>query len=116
MRIDELIPWQCPVLYLISIQERANINCIWYLIQNQLKNKQAKGIYNLFSDKTLSNILMFKARQMFSKCFYDNTIKVFSYSLNIVVILAPAHEFLSAKCTQFPLSFMEWIKWRISFL
>ena len=50
---------------------------------------------------------MLKARQMFSKCFYDNTIKVFSYSLNIVVILAPAHEFLSAKCTQFPLSFME---------
>ena len=33
------------------------------------------------------------------KCFLD--------SLNIVVILAPAREFFSAKCALFPLTFTE---------
>ena len=48
---------------------------------------------------------MLKAKQMFLKCSYDNTIKTFSNSLNIVVILAPAREYFSAKCAQFPLTF-----------
>ena len=38
---------------------------------------------------------------MFLKCFYDNTIKIFHDSLNIAVILAPDHEFLSAKWPNF---------------
>ena len=51
-------------------------------------------------------ILILKAKQMFLKCFYI-TIKYFNNSINIVVILAPGHEFLSAKCVQFPLTFTE---------
>ena len=52
-------------------------------------------------------ILMLKAKQMFLKCFYDNAIKHFHDSLNIVVILAPGCELSSAKCAKFPLIFME---------
>ena len=48
-------------------------------------------------------VLRLKVKQMFLKCFYDNTID----SLNIVVILAPGHEFFSTKCAQFPLTFLE---------
>ena len=45
-------------------------------------------------------ILMFKANQMFLKCFYDDTIK-------IVLMLATGREFFRAKCAQFPLTFTE---------
>ena len=50
---------------------------------------------------------MLKAKQMFLKYFYHNTIKLFQFSLNFVVILAPGHDFFSAKCVQFPVTFME---------
>ena len=49
-------------------------------------------------------ILMLKAKQMFLKCFHDNTIII-----NIIVILALGREFFSAKCSQFALTFMEGI-------
>ena len=52
--------------------------------------------------------LIFKATQMFLKCFYDNAVKIFDHDdLNIVVILAAGHEFFFAKCAQFPSTFME---------
>ena len=50
--------------------------------------------------------LMLKGKKDVLKCFYDNTIKIFSY-LNIVVILAPGREFFSAKCAQLSLTFTE---------
>ena len=34
-------------------------------------------------------VLMFKDKQMFLRCFYDNTVKYFYDSLNTVVILTP---------------------------
>ena len=34
-------------------------------------------------------------------------LKHFHDTINIVVILDPGHEFLIAKCAQFPLTFME---------
>ena len=49
---------------------------------------------------------MLQAKRMFLKCFYGNTIKIFSY-LNIVVILPPGREFFSARCAQFLLTFTE---------
>ena len=54
-------------------------------------------------------ILMLKANQLFLKCFYGNTNeKYFGYSINIVLILAPGHNFfICAKCVQFALTFME---------
>ena len=52
-------------------------------------------------------VLMLKVKQMFLKCFSNNTIKYFHDSLIIVVILAPGHEFFYAKCVQFPLTFTE---------
>ena len=39
--------------------------------------------------------------------FIITELKYFHISLNIVVILAPGHEFFSAKYTRFPLTFME---------
>ena len=51
---------------------------------------------------------MLKTKQIFSKCFYDNTIKKFFHgSLNMVVILAPDCNFFTVKCAQFSLAFME---------
>ena len=47
-------------------------------------------------------ILMYLSTEL--KCFYDRTIKNFYDTLNIVVILAPGHEFFSAKCAQIPLT------------
>ena len=49
---------------------------------------------------------MLKAKEMFLKCFYDNTNKHFHDSLNFVVILTLSCEFFSAKCAQFSLTFM----------
>ena len=55
--------------------------------------------------------LIFKATQMFLKCFYDNAVKIFDHDdPNIVVILAAVHEFFFAKCAQFPSTFTEWNK------
>ena len=41
-------------------------------------------------------VLMLKAKQMFLKCFYDNTENNFHDNLNIVVTLASGCEFVSA--------------------
>ena len=45
-------------------------------------------------------ILIIQVRQMFLKCFQNNTIK-------IILILAPGPGFFCATCIQFPLTFTE---------
>ena len=52
-------------------------------------------------------ILMLKEKQMFLNVFMIIRFKYFRDSLNIVLILAPACEFFSAKSDQFPLTFTE---------
>ena len=52
-------------------------------------------------------ILMLKVKLMFLNVFLKIPSKHFHYFINIVVISAPAREFLSTKSAQFPLAFTE---------